>query len=183
MSIHKEIRFEDEICAHLAEHGWLYEPGSAAFYDRKRALFAPDLIAWVQETQPKVWDSLDRSHGSGAEAALLDRVRKQIDDRGALDVIRHGVEMVGVRGMISLAQFKPAMGMNPDIMSAYQANRLRVVRQLRYSVANENCFDLALFLNGVPIATTELKTDFTQSITDAIDQYRFDRLPDRKSVV
>lgn len=177
MSIHKEIRFEDEICAHLAEHGWLYEPGSAALYDRKRALFAPDLIAWVQETQPKVWDSLSRSHGAGAEAALLDRLRKQIDDRGTLDVIRHGVEMVGVRGMISLAQFKPAMGVNPDIIATYQANRLRVVRQLRYSTANENCFDLALFLNGVPVATAELKTDFTQSITDAIDQYRFDRLP------
>lgn len=177
MSIHKEIRFEDEICAHLGEHGWLYEPASAALYDRKRALFAPDLVAWVQETQPKVWESLNRSHGAGAEAALLDRVRKQIDDRGTLDVIRHGVEMVGVRGMISLAQFKPAMGMNPDIIAAYQANRLRVVRQLRYSVANENCFDLALFLNGVPVATAELKTDFTQSITDAIDQYRFDRLP------
>lgn len=177
MSIHKEVRFEDEICAHLAEHGWLYEPGSAALYDRKRALFAPDLVAWMQETQPKAWESLSRSHGSGAEGALLDRVRKQIDDRGTLDVIRHGVEMVGVRGMISLAQFKPAMGMNPDIIAAYQANRLRVVRQLRYSVANENCFDLALFLNGVPVATAELKTDFTQSITDAIDQYRFDRLP------
>lgn len=177
MSIHKEIRFEDEICAHLGEHGWLYEPASAALYDRKRALFAPDLVAWVQETQPKVWESLNRSHGAGAEAALLDRVRKQIDDRGTLDVIRHGVEIVGVRGMISLAQFKPAMGMNPDIIAAYQANRLRAVRQLRYSVANENCFDLALFLNGVPVATAELKTDFTQSITDAIDQYRFDRLP------
>ncbi|KQM20168.1 type I restriction endonuclease subunit R [Novosphingobium sp. Leaf2] len=177
MSIHKEIRFEDEICAHLAEHGWLYESGSATLYDRKRALFAPDLVAWAQETQPKVWDSLSRSHGAGAEAALLDRVRKQIDDRGTLDVIRHGVEMVGVRSMISLAQFKPAMGMNPDIIAAYQANRLRVVRQLRYSIANENCFDLALFLNGVPVATVELKTDFTQSITDAIDQYRFDRLP------
>ncbi|PNP97529.1 type I restriction endonuclease subunit R [Sphingobium sp. SA916] len=177
MSIHKEVRFEDEICSHLAEHGWLYDPSSAALYDRKRALFAPDLIAWVQETQPKVWESLSRSHGSAAEGALLDRVRKQIDDRGTLDVIRHGVEMVGVRGMISLAQFKPAMGMNPDIIAAYQANRLRVVRQLRYSVANENCFDLALFLNGVPVATAELKTDFTQSITDAIDQYRFDRLP------
>lgn len=177
MSIHKEVRFEDEICSHLAEHGWLYDPSSAALYDRKRALFAPDLVAWVRETQPKVWESLSRSHGSGAEGALLDRVRKQIDDRGTLDVIRHGVEMVGVRGMISLAQFKPAMGMNPDIIAAYQANRLRVVRQLRYSVANENCFDLALFLNGVPVATAELKTDFTQSITDAIDQYRFDRLP------
>lgn len=177
MSIHKEIRFEDEICAHLSANGWLYDTGSAALYDRKRALFPADLIAWVQETQPKVWESLTRSNGAAAETTLLDRVRKQIDDRGTLDVIRHGVEIAGVRGTISLAQFKPAMGMNPEINAAYQANRLRVVRQLRYSTANENCLDLALFLNGIPVATVELKTDFTQSITDAIDQYRFDRLP------
>ena len=177
MSIHKEISFEEEICEHLGAHGWLYDPGSAVIYDRPRALFSTDLVAWVQETQPKVWEALTRSHGAGADAALLDRVRKQIDDRGTLDVTRHGVEMVGVRGMIQLAQFKPAMGMNPDIIAAFQANRLRVVRQLRYSTANENCLDLALFLNGIPVATAELKTDFTQSIADAIDQYRFDRLP------
>ncbi|PTQ58582.1 type I restriction enzyme R subunit [Sphingomonas sp. PP-CE-3G-477] len=177
MSIHKEVRFEDEICGHLGAHGWLYDPSGAALYDRARALFPPDLIAWVQQTQPKAWESLSRSHGIGAEGALLDRVRKQIDDRGTLDVIRHGVEMVGVRSMIQMAQFKPAMGVNPDIIAAYQANRLRVVRQLRYSTANENCIDLGLFLNGLPVATVELKTDFTQSIADAIDQYRFDRLP------
>lgn len=177
MSLHKEIRFEDEICAYLSAHGWLYDPGSAAQYDRARALFPPDLAAWVQQTQPKAWEALSRSHGAGAETALLDRVRKQIDDRGTLDVIRHGIEMVGVRGSIQLAQFKPAMGMNPDIIAAYEANRLRVIRQLRYSTANENCIDIVLFLNGLPVATVELKTDFTQSITDAIDQYRFDRLP------
>jgi type I restriction enzyme R subunit len=107
-------------------------------------------------------------------------VRKQIDDRGTLDVVRHGVEMVGVRGMIQMAQFKPSMAVNPDIIAAYHANRLRVVRQLRYSAGNENSIDLGLFLNGIPVATTELKTDFTQSIADAIDQYRFDRVPHPK---
>lgn len=180
MSLHKEISFEDEICAHLAAHGWIYEPGTATRYDRQRALFPADLTAWVQQTQPKTWEVLGRSHGAGAGAALLDRVRKQIDDRGSLDVIRHGVDMVGVKGRIALAQFRPAFGTNPDILAAYQANRLRVVRQLRYSAANENVIDVALFLNGVPVATLELKTDFTQSVADAIDQYRFDRLPQPK---
>jgi type I restriction enzyme R subunit len=52
-----------------------------------------------------------------------------------------------------------------------------VVRQVRYSKANENCIDLVLFLNGIPVATVELKTDFTQSVGDAVDQYRFDRAP------
>lgn len=183
MNLHKEISFEDEICEHLAAHGWLHAPGDAALYDRARALFTPDLVAWVQESQPSVWAALIKNHGSAAESALLDRVRKQLDDRGTLDVLRHGVEMIGLRSPLSLAQFKPALAMNPDIMARYQANRLRVVRQLRYSTANENCIDLVLFLNGLPVATAELKTDFTQSITDAIDQYCFDRHPRPKGQV
>ena len=80
--------------------------------------------------------------------------------------------MLGLRGKLSLAQFKPALAMNPDILARYAANRLRVVRQVHYSQHNENSLDLGLFLNGLPMATAELKTDFTQSIGDAIDQYR-----------
>ena len=95
-------------------------------------------------------------------------------------MLRHGVELLGLRQPLKLAEFKPALAMNPDILARYQANRLRVVRQVRYSQHNENCIDLVLFLNGVPVATVELKTDFTQSIDDAIDQYRFDRLPKPK---
>ena len=78
---------------------------------------------------------------------------------------------------LKLAEFKPALAINPDILARYAANRLRVVRQVRYSQHNENSIDLVLFLNGLAVATAELKTDFTQSIGDAIDQYRFDRLP------
>ncbi len=180
MSLHREVVFEDEICEALAARGWLYEEGDAARYDRRRALYPPDLIGWIQDTQPKAWDALTKSHGTAAEAVLLDRVRKQLDDRGTLDVLRHGVELVGLRQPLALAQFKPAMGMNPEIVSRYGANRLRVVRQLRYSLANENAFDLVLLLNGLPVATAELKTDFTQSIGDAVDQYRFDREPKPK---
>jgi type I restriction enzyme R subunit len=177
MSLHKEISFEDEICAHLAAHGWRHAAGDAALYDRSRALFPSDVRAWVEATQPKAWEALTRNHGAAAEAVLLDRIRKQLDDRGALDVLRHGIEMIGLKERLTLAQFKPALAMNPDILARYDANRLRVVRQLRYSTANENCIDLVLFLNGLPVATAELKTDFAQRVEDAIDQYRFDRHP------
>ena len=111
---------------------------------------------------------------------LLDRIRKQLDERGTLDVLRHGVEMIGLQAPLALAQFKPALAMNADILARYEANRLRVVRQVRYSLANENCIDLVLFLNGLPVATVELKTDFTQRVQDAVDQYRFDRHPTPK---
>ncbi|GGE74811.1 type I restriction endonuclease [Sphingomonas prati] len=178
--LHEEISFESEVCTILDSKGWLYEAGDAQAYDRKRAMFSADLLAWIQETQPKAWESLTKLHGASAEALLLDRVRKSLDDRGTLDVLRNGVDTIGVRGTILLAQFKPAMGMNPDIVARYSANRLRVVRQVRYSLANENCIDLVLFLNGLPVATVELKTDFTQSVEDAVDQYKFDRLPQQK---
>ncbi len=183
MSLHKEITFEDEVCADLAGAGWLHAPADAAQYDRARALFPADLVAWLQESQPSAWAALSKTHGAAAQSVLLDRVRKCLDEQGALWVLRSGVEMIGVSKPVSLAQFKPAMGMNAEIMARYAANRLRVVRQVRYSTANENCIDLVLFLNGVPVATVELKTDFTQGIGDAIDQYRFDRHPRPKGQV
>ncbi|XXF77276.1 type I restriction endonuclease [Myxococcaceae bacterium GXIMD 01537] len=180
MSIHKEIRFEAEICAHLAANGWLYAESDAAAYDRARALFPTDVLAWVQATQPQAWETLTKNHGGKAGETLLNRLRDQLDQRGTLDVLRHGIELLGLKQPLKLAEFKPALAINPDILARYEANRLRVMRQVRYSLHNENSIDLVLFLNGLPVATVELKTDFTQSITDAIDQYRFDRLPHPK---
>ncbi|MES2879529.1 MAG: type I restriction endonuclease [Pseudomonadota bacterium] len=180
MSLHKEISFENEICQHLSHNGWLYAEGDAASYDRPRALFPADVLAWVQATQPKAWDVLIKNHGSQASDTLLDRLRDQLDQRGTLDVLRHGIELLGLKAPLTLAQFKPALAINPDILARYGANRLRVVRQVRYSLHCENSIDLVLFLNGLPVATVELKTDFTQSIGDAIDQYRFDRNPKPK---
>jgi type I restriction enzyme R subunit len=177
MSLHQEIHFETEICAHLAAHGWLYAEGDATTYDRARALFPADVIAWVQATQPKAWEALEKNHGPGAAAVLMDRLRDSLNARGTLDVLRFGLELLGLRQPLVLAQFKPALAMNPEILARYAANRLRVVRQLRYSLHNENALDLGLFLNGIPVATAELKSDFTQAVEDAVDQYRFDREP------
>lgn len=180
MSIHKEIKFEDEVCDYLAKHNWLYAEGDATNYDRARALFPPDVVAWVQESQPKAWEVLAKNHGTQAEETLLNRLHDQLNQRGTLDVLRHGIELLGLKQPLKVAEFKPALGINPDILARYNANRLRVIRQVHYSLHNENSIDLVLFLNGLPIATVELKTDFTQSIKDAIDQYRFDRNPKPK---
>ncbi len=175
MAIHNEIEFENDICAHLAANGWLYGEGDAQGYDITRALFPADVLAWVQTTQPKAWEALSKNHGASAASTLLDRLRKQLDDRGTLDVLRHGVELLGLRQPLQLAQFKPALAMNPDLQAKYAANRLRVVRQVK--TTHNDIIDLVLLLNGIPVATAELKTDFTQSVQDAVDQYRFDRNP------
>ena len=111
MSLHKEIAFEDDICGHLAAHGWLYDPADAAAYDRKRALFPTDVLAWVQATQPKAWEALGKAHGAAAAEVLLDRVRKLLDDRGTLEGIRTGVEMVGA----VTGQCTEAVRRHPDL--------------------------------------------------------------------
>ena len=175
MSLHKEISFEAEICQYLKANGWLYAEADATKYDRPRALLPADVMAWVQDAQPNAWEALTKNHGAKAAETLLTRLREQLDQRGTLDVLRHGIELLGLKQPLKLAEFKPALAINPDILARYEANRLRVVRQVRYSQHNENSIDLVLFLNGLPVATAELKTDFTQSIDDAIDHYRFDR--------
>jgi type I restriction enzyme R subunit len=177
VTIHKEATFENEICAHLAANGWLYAEGDAAHYDRARALYPDDAVAWVESAHPKDWAALVKTHGARAREVLLDRLRHQIDQRGTLDVLRHGIEMLGVKSKIRFAAFRPAFTINAEMLAQYQSNRLRVVRQVRYSLANENAIDLVLFLNGVPVATAELKSDFTQAAEDAVKQYQFDRNP------
>jgi type I restriction enzyme, R subunit len=179
MTLHKEINFENEICDFLAANGWDYSASDEG-YDRARALFPEDVLTWVQGTQPQAWDAIVKNHGTNAADTLLNRLRDSLNQRGTLDVLRHGIEMLGLKGKLQLAQFKPALGINPDILARYAANRLRVVRQVHYSQNNQNSIDLVLFINGLPVATVELKTDFTQSIGDAIDQYRFDRIPKPK---
>jgi type I restriction enzyme R subunit len=178
MSLHREIAFEDGICDHLAAHGWLYEPSAADQYDRGHALISDDFIAWVQETQPQAWEALTGAHGpANAIMVLVDRLRTALDRQGILAVLRDGLDVIGLKQSLAVCQFKPALAMNADLQARYAANRLRVVRQVRYSLHSELCLDLVLFLNGIPIATAELKSDYTQSVNDAVDQYRYDRLP------
>ena len=179
MALHNEIQFENDVCEHLSAHGWLYGPpgseGDARGYDTARALFPADVLAWVKATQEKAWESLEKNHGPATEATLLDRLRKALDERGTLDVLRAGVELLGLKAPLKFAQFKPALAMNPELQAGYAANRLRVVRQCRTN--HDDIIDLVLFLNGIPVATAELKTDFTQDNNAAVDQYRFDRVP------
>ncbi|WP_294766268.1 DEAD/DEAH box helicase family protein [uncultured Rhodoferax sp.] len=186
MALHKEIHFEEEICVHLAANGWFYEEGDSAKFDRTNGLFMPDLLAWVEETQPESFTKLSATHGAALPQVLAERVRKSLNlpDRGTLDVLRRGVEMLGLKEPLMLAQFKPALAINPATQAKYAANRLRVVRQVKHSPnAQHDALDLVLFLNGIAVATAELKSNFTQSVQDAVDQYRYDRHPQPKGGV
>ncbi|WP_321927858.1 type I restriction endonuclease subunit R [Paraburkholderia guartelaensis] len=177
-NLHQEHHFEAAICQSLAANGWLYAEGDAAHYDRVSALFLPDLLAWVEATQPDTWQRLTKTHGPALGERLAERVRKSLNERGTLDVLRRGVEMLGLKETLSLVQFKPALAINPVIQQRYASNRMRVVRQVRHSPNRpQDAVDLVLFVNGIAVATAELKSDFTQNVEDAVDQYRFDRNP------
>ncbi len=193
--IHTEIVFEDEVCEHLKAQGWLYEgplpyqPGYAydAGYDARLGLYPADALAWVKETQPDTWARFAKNHTQDPEGVFLRRLSEELDrDRptikpetpqlwGTLYVLRKGFE--DIDAVFRMAQFAPANHKNPATWGLYQKNRLRVVRQLHYSLHNRHCIDLVLFLNGLPLATIELKTDTTQNIEDAVRQYQYDRLP------
>ena len=182
--LHQEKHFEEEICGHLVQHGWLYEADAAQQFQTATGLFMPDLLDWLKTSQPDSLQRLEKTHGAQLSQVLADRIRKSLNERGTLEVLRRGVEMLGLKEPLQLAQFKPALGLNPAIQARYEANRLRVLRQVHHSPnAPKDALDLVLCLNGVPVATTELKSNFTQSVHDAVDQYRFDRHPSPKGGV
>ncbi|WP_375184293.1 type I restriction endonuclease subunit R [Aquabacterium sp.] len=176
-NVHTEKVFEDELCAHLESSGWrvLTHLKNGKSYDRELALFAEDLLAYVQETQPADWAKFKKWHNGQSEQMFVKRVAKQLDTHGTLHLLRHGFKDVDAK--FTLCQFKPAHDKNPKLVELYKKNRLTVIRQLHYSLNNENSIDLTFFVNGLPVATAELKTDLTQSVNDAIVQYKKDRLP------
>jgi len=78
MTVHKEIHLEDDICTDLAA-GWLHEPGDNAHYDRAQALFVDDVAYWIKTSQPKAWESIQKSNGSSATKVVAERLRKALD--------------------------------------------------------------------------------------------------------
>ena len=178
MADHNEVVFEDEICAHLEAHGWLYARNDAG-YDRERALFPADLFAWLEETQPAPFAKALKAAGS--EAKFLDVLATVLDKPlehggGMLNILRNGVQFVG-GGRLKMAQFRPETSLNPTTVEQYAAMRVRVIRQVHFSTADQRSIDLVFFVNGLPVATVELKTDFTQSLDEAVNQYKKDRHP------
>ena len=173
---HREARLEEHIVTFLAEHGWVV--GDPTCYDRKRALYSEDVIAWLKTTQPEAWEKLERSNGVGVEERVLDRLARALEssEHGIISVLRHGFDVAGA-GRLRMSAPRPEDKRNEVAQERYEANILRVVPQVRYSLDNENAIDLVFFINGLPVATVELKTDFTQGVEDAIWQYKRDRKP------
>ncbi len=173
---HRERAFEAAIENTLLTSGGYVKTDPAAF-DRERAIDPAVFIAFVKETQPETWNALEKLHGDGTESILLDDLVKALDGASTvLGVLRHGFKCFGK--LVRAAYFAPAHGMNPDTLKLYQANRLTLTRQLKYSTKHENSIDMVIGLNGIPVATIELKNPMTgQTVEHAKHQYKNDRDP------
>ena len=145
-------------------------------YDRNLCLIPKDVLDFILATQPEEWKRLSQHHGNQVEEQFLRRLSSEIGRRGALDVLRNGIRDMGCR--FRLAYFRPSTNLNDDTRWLYEGNIFSVKRQLHYSETNNKSLDLALFLNGIPIFTAELKNPLSgQNVQDAIHQYRTDRDP------
>ena len=194
----QEAVFQNDIISQMVANGW--QLGSPAGYNRELALYAEDVLGFVKETQDEQWRKYCKLYPQSPEKQFLERVATQLNKVdpnaanrelrtfGTLGVLRHELRDRGTR--FKLCQFKPEHDLNPDTLARYAKNRLRIVPELVYSpfATDEHLnetgskakawrIDLVLFVNGLPVATLELKSEFKQAVDNAIKQYKRTRLP------
>ena len=170
----KEHAFETVIEKYFLAHG--YVPVDRDGFDRERAIFPETVLAFIRETQPKEWAKLEALHGEKTGEQILGDLCKWMDANGALATLRHGFKCYG--RTLHAAFFKAAHELNPELEARYAANRLGLTRQLHFSPRSEKSLDVTLSLNGIPVATVELKNPLTgQTVEDARRQYKQDRDP------
>ncbi len=170
---HTERAFEDAIEAGLLARGWTL--GKANAYDAERAITPSDFLAFVKHSQGDLWKTLEKQHGAALEAGVIDALTKALDSLGSLEVLRRGFKFYGKR--IECAYFRPSHGLNPDVLASYSCNRLVLARQIHFAPSGHDdaaqSVDLMLSINGIPVATAELKNHMTgQTVQHAIAQYK-----------
>ena len=192
-----ESVFQADIIDQMQAHGW--QLGQSSHYQRETALYEQDALDFVKATQPDEWDKFCRIYPIDPEQHFIKALVKQLSKAdenatdkasrtyGTLGVLRHGLRIRNAR--FSLCQFKPEHSLNPETLARYRANICRIVPEVVYSphaslkdstdgkVAKRNRIDIVLFVNGLPVVTMELKSEFKQSVQNAIIQYKTTRHP------
>lgn len=203
MNTANEDAFETAICLSLADSGYLYEDGVRDNgFDPELALYPTDVFHWLETQYPdeyaKVCPATDTGIATTAkQRALLTQLSKQLSKEpkrdhtrggsvgGLLSVLRYGFTVLSdTHGKVTfpgMAEFPPANPLLTTVAERARANRFRVIRQVHFDTraGNNETIDLVILLNGIPAATVELKTDNTQTIEDAIAQYKRDRVPSK----
>lgn len=192
-----ELTFQNDMIRQMVANGW--QLGTPTGYNRELALYEEDVLGFVKETQDEQWQKFCKLYPNNPDAKFLERVASQLNKAdpnaankelrtfGTLGVLRNELRDRGTR--FSLCQFKPEHDLNPETLARYGKNRLRIVQELVYSPwasdeheletgsrAKKWRIDLVLFVNGLPVVTLELKSEFKQAVQNAITQYKATRL-------
>ncbi len=198
-----EYVFQNDMIRQMLDNGW--KLGKPQNYNRELALYEEDVLGFVKETQDTQWQKFcslyppKENNKAYPEQKFLERVATQLNKAdpnaankemrtfGTLGVLRHELKDRGTR--FFMCQFKPEHNLNEQTLAFYEKNRLRLVPELVYSpwATKEHLeqtgtkakawrIDLVLFVNGLPIATLELKSEFKQAVDNAIKQYKATRL-------
>ena len=164
---------------HRSDEGADWICGDSHDYDRQYCVDLAQLATFLRATQPNAAESLQLSEDNPTRRSLLARLLREVTKRGTIDVLRKGVKHGPHH--LDLMYGTPSPG-NQKAAALYEQNRFSVTRQLRYSNDNAQlALDLCLFVNGLPVATFELKNSLTkQTVGDAVEQYRRDRNPREK---
>ena len=173
MKKHTEEKFEDAVehCL-IQQHG--YQKGRSDDYDAALAMEPSRAISFIRTTQPRMWGSLEAIHKEATIGIVLDALSKELNTKGILKVLRNGFKCYGKK--LRMAFFAPNNRKNPDTWELYDQNVLSVTRQLYYGEKHKKSLDMVLFLNGLPLVTTELKNPLSgQTVEGAKKQYKRDR--------
>lgn len=173
-----EGRFETAIEEVLLKSN--YVKRTSENFSKTLALDTDLVIKFIEESQPRSWKRLEEDYGSTTADHIIQKLDKEIESEGIINVLRNGFKVSGVH--LDCIYFKPVSKNNPEHEILYNKNILTVIRQARYSIKNPHyAVDLLLSINGLPVATAELKNPATkQTFYDAITQYKRDRDPNEK---
>src|SRR5439155_14271909 len=173
-SSRSEAAFETVIETYLLANNYVRVERDG--FDRERGIFPAIIIDFIRETQPNEWGKLEALHGTNTGDQILADLCKWMDTYGSLATLRHGFKCYG--RTLRAAFFKAAHGLNPELEERYAKNRVAITRQLHFSARNDKSLDVTLSVNGIPVATVELKNPLTgQTVEDGMRQYRLDRDP------
>lgn len=199
--IMREERLEETICESLKASGWIYEPGMKdTGWDARLGLFPADVLHWLSTQYPEDYDKAvpqdaPEATRENAERLLLEYVAKRLESAtrkdaqtgrirgGLLGTLREGFKYAQTNARSAtfgpMVAFPPANPLSVSAAKRAENNRLRIIRQVHFDTTSGETLDLVATVNGIPVATFELKTDNTQSVARAMKQYRKDRVPSK----
>lgn len=169
-----EKRFEADIEAAFLSRG--YRNIDRNGYSAENMVFPNVLTEFMQTSQPREWARYEKYYGDKAQEKLIRRLNDAIDSRGILDVLKNGIEDMGIK--LQVCYFKPDSSLNSVLNNLYSKNIIGETRQFPYSTKNTNTIDMVLSVNGIPVFAFELKNQLkNQDYQCAIRQWKEDRDP------